>query len=44
MEELLSLLPIILQRSGYQQEVCEQAAFAAWDRAVGEASLLNLSG
>lgn len=41
MEELLSLLPIILQRAGYQQEVCEQAAFAAWERAVGDAISMN---
>jgi len=40
-EELLSLLPIILQRAGYREEVCEQAAFAAWDRAVGEAIAMN---
>ena len=37
MDELLSLLPTILQQSGYQPEVCEQAAFAAWDHAVGKA-------
>ena len=41
MEELLSLLPIILQRAGYQEEVCQQAVFAAWERAVGEAIAKN---
>lgn len=37
MDELVSLLPFILQRSGYQPDVCEQAAFAAWDHVVGKA-------
>ncbi|MCS6803979.1 MAG: DUF721 domain-containing protein [Acidobacteriota bacterium] len=37
MDELVSLLPSILQRSGYQPDVCEQAAFAAWNHVVGKA-------
>ena len=41
MEDLLQLLPLILQRSGYQADVCEQAVFAAWDRAVGEAVAMS---
>jgi predicted nucleic acid-binding Zn ribbon protein len=41
MEELLSLLPIILQRADYQEEVCQQAVFAVWHRAVGEAISMN---
>jgi predicted nucleic acid-binding Zn ribbon protein len=41
MEDLLNLLPVILQRSGYQEDVCQQAVFAAWDRAVGETIARN---
>jgi hypothetical protein len=40
-QELLSLLPTILRRADYQPEVCEQAVFAAWTRAVGEAVSMN---
>lgn len=36
MEALWQLLPHILHEVDYQEDVCQQAAFAAWNHAVGE--------
>lgn len=41
MEEILDLLPLILQQTGYQESVCEKAVFAAWNRIVGDVVSAN---